>query len=54
MKKLIKKGLVEGCGCGCRGDYELSEKGADQLANDSSSGEQQVSAMVEKIKKENL
>ena len=23
MKQLIKKGLVDGCGCGCRGDFHL-------------------------------
>lgn len=27
MKKLINKGLVEGCDCGCRGDFEITEKG---------------------------
>jgi hypothetical protein len=23
MKQLIKRGLVKGCGCGCRGDFHL-------------------------------
>jgi hypothetical protein len=27
MKRLIERGLVDGCGCGCRGDYYLTEKG---------------------------
>lgn len=27
MKNLIHKGLIDGCPCGCRGDYELSTKG---------------------------
>lgn len=27
MLLLIKKGLVEGCDCGCRGDFSLTEKG---------------------------
>lgn len=27
MKILIKKGLVSGCDCGCRGDYEITDKG---------------------------
>lgn len=27
MKNLIRKGLVEGCCCGCRGDFTLTEKG---------------------------
>lgn len=29
MKSLIKRGLVQGCCCGCRGDFELTEKGRD-------------------------
>lgn len=31
MRQLIKRGLVEGCGCGCRGDFYLSEKGKEYL-----------------------
>ncbi len=31
MRQLIKNGLVKGCGCGCRGDYEITEKGERQL-----------------------
>lgn len=27
MAKLIKQGLVDGCACGCRGDYEITPKG---------------------------
>ena len=27
MAGLIKRGLVGGCPCGCRGDYELTDKG---------------------------
>ncbi len=27
MRRLIKRGLVDGCGCGCRGDFELTDKG---------------------------
>lgn len=27
MKKLIKSGLVNGCACGCRGDFEITERG---------------------------
>lgn len=26
-KKLIKKGLLDGCPCGCRGDFELTSAG---------------------------
>ena len=27
MKQLIKRKLVNGCGCGCRGDFYLTDKG---------------------------
>ena len=27
MGQLIKRGLVDGCMCGCRGDFELTDKG---------------------------
>lgn len=27
MGKLIKQGLVDGCACGCRGEFKLTEKG---------------------------
>lgn len=27
MKQLLKRGLVNGCGCGCRGDFEITDKG---------------------------
>ena len=27
MKLLIKKGFVDGCGCGCRGDFVITKKG---------------------------
>lgn len=27
MRGLIKRGLVDGCGCGCRGDFMITEKG---------------------------
>ena len=32
MAKLIKRGLLDGCTCGCRGDYELTEAGRDYIA----------------------
>lgn len=31
MRRLIYRGLVSGCGCGCRGDYEITEKGIEYL-----------------------
>lgn len=27
MKSLYKRGLVGGCDCGCRGDFEITDKG---------------------------
>lgn len=27
MNMLIRRGLVDGCSCGCRGDYRITEKG---------------------------
>ncbi len=27
MKRLIHQGLVDGCPCGCRGDFEITNKG---------------------------
>jgi len=27
MRSLIKKGLVDGCPCGCRGDFALTARG---------------------------
>jgi hypothetical protein len=32
MKQLIKRGLVSGCCCGCRGDFEITDKGREKLA----------------------
>lgn len=32
MASLIKRGLVEGCTCGCRGDFEITDKGREVLA----------------------
>lgn len=32
MNQLLKRGLIHGCGCGCRGDFFISEKGKDYLA----------------------
>lgn len=27
MRQLLKRGLVGGCDCGCRGDWEITDKG---------------------------
>lgn len=31
MRMLMKRGLVDGCGCGCRGDFELTDLGRAYL-----------------------
>lgn len=31
MKSLVKRGLVGGCDCGCRGDFEITDKGLQAL-----------------------
>lgn len=32
MYKLIRRGLVHGCWCGCRGDFTLTDKGFEYVA----------------------
>lgn len=32
LRKLIKRGLVDGCVCGCRGDFTITKKGRAHLA----------------------
>ena len=34
MKSMIKRGLVRGCACGCRGDYEIIEKARKVLTEE--------------------
>ena len=31
MAGLIRRGLISGCACGCRGDFEITDKGRVQL-----------------------
>ena len=31
MRSLIKRKLVDGCDCGCRGDFVITEAGLDKL-----------------------
>lgn len=31
MRRLIARGLVDGCDCGCRGDFEITDKGREYL-----------------------
>ena len=32
MRQLIKRDLVDGCPCGCRGDFDITEKGLAAIA----------------------
>lgn len=34
MRALIRSGLVDGCDCGCRGDYVLTEKGRAMIGQE--------------------
>lgn len=31
MRNMIYKGLIDGCACGCRGDFEIKERGTLRL-----------------------
>ena len=31
MRSLVKRGLVEGCCCGCRGDFEITQLGRETI-----------------------
>lgn len=31
MGMMIRKGVVDGCSCGCRGDYRLTDKGVSRI-----------------------
>ena len=31
MRQLMKRGLVDGCACGCRGDFVVTGKGLETL-----------------------
>ncbi len=34
MARLIRRGLVDGCACGCRGDFVLTTKGKEAFLAD--------------------
>ena len=31
MHKLVRRGLVDGCCCGCRGDFKITAKGRESI-----------------------
>lgn len=39
MAGLIRRGLIDGCPCGCRGDYEATDKGRAFVAERLAAGE---------------
>lgn len=43
MRRLIARGLVTGCACGCRGDFEITDKGESWLTT------QQQSATIKNV-----
>jgi hypothetical protein len=32
MRMLVRRGVVDGCPCGCRGNFVITEKGLQELA----------------------
>lgn len=44
MAALIRRGLIDGCPCGCRGDYEATDKGRAFVAERLAAGEAGCSA----------
>jgi hypothetical protein len=32
LRRLVTRGLLDGCGCGCRGDFEITDGGREILA----------------------
>ena len=41
MRMLIRRGLVDGCTCGCRGDFVLTDKGYEFLLKELDTIDQQ-------------
>ena len=37
MSSLIDRGLVSGCGCGCRGEYEITLEGIEFITKNKKS-----------------
>ena len=53
MGQLIKRGLISGCACGCRGDYEITQKGIEYLEG-GNNGTTKLSFRAERDKLERL
>ncbi|TWV20001.1 hypothetical protein [Klebsiella quasipneumoniae] len=44
MRNLISKGLVDGCCCGCRGDFVLTEKGVELVSTTEYKAAQEITS----------
>ena len=40
MRQLLNRGLIHGCACGCRGDWEITDKGLEFI------GRQRTRSMI--------
>lgn len=38
MRMMIRRGVVDGCPCGCRGDFVITEKGLAELSSQNGKG----------------
>lgn len=38
MKILIRNGLVKGCACGCRGDFNITDRGREFIDGNANAG----------------
>lgn len=54
MAILIKRGLVDGCPCGCRGDYEISDKGIEWLGEKKPIYEDTPGSLISQIEQHNI
>lgn len=44
VSNLIRRGLVNGCCCGCRGDFVLTAKGAELVSTTERKADQEVTS----------
>lgn len=36
MRQMIRRGVIDGCSCGCRGDFEITSKGMAEIGEEGS------------------
>lgn len=39
MRQMIRRGVVDGCPCGCRGDFVITEKGRAEISMECAKGD---------------